>query len=88
MNIKPLFDRVLLKPYHNSQPSSLITPLENEGNKMIVIATGTKDNFLVKPNDIVLINKYSGSEFIINNNTYILIKENDILGIIEEKTNE
>ena len=55
---------------------------------MIVIATGTKDNFLVKPNDIVLINKYSGSEFIMNNNTYILIKENDILGIIEEKTNE
>lgn len=84
MEIKPLFDRVLLKPYFNQKSNTIITPLENEGNKMIVVDTGTSDNFIVKKDDIVLINKYSGNEFIINNNTFILIKECDILGIIKE----
>ena len=89
MEIKPLFDRVLLKPYLNSKSTTIITPLENEGNKMIVLATGTNNNFIVKQNDIVIINKYSGSEFTINNQNYILIKECDILGIIgEENANE
>lgn len=89
MNIKPLYDRVLLKPYQEQSSHSLITPLENEGNKMIVIALGTSDNFLVKENDIVLINKYSGSQFTIKNQEYILIKECDILGIINmEENNE
>lgn len=84
MEIKPLFDRVLLKPYLSSQSNTLIAPLENEGNKMIVLSTGTSENFIVKPNDIVMINKYAGSEFTINNESYVLIKECDILGIIEE----
>ena len=85
MDIQPLFDRVLLKPYFSKQSNTLITPLENEGNKMIVVATGTNDNFIVKENDIVIINKYAGSEFTINNQTHILIKECDILGIIREE---
>ena len=84
MEIKPLFDRVLLKPYQNKQSSTLITPLENEGNKMTVIALGSNQNFTVKLNDVVIINKYTGSEFNINNETFILIKECDILGIIKE----
>ncbi len=88
MNIKPLFDRVLLKPYQNKTTSTLIAPLENEGNKMVVIKVGTSDNFIVKPNDVVLINKYSGSEFLIDNETFILIKECDILGIIKENEDE
>lgn len=84
MSIMPLFDRVLLKPYLNHQSNTLITPPENEGNKMQVIMTGTNDQFIVKPNDIVIINKYAGSEFTINNEKFILIKESDILGIIKE----
>lgn len=87
MEIKPLFDRVLLKPYLNSKSTSLITPLENEGNKMIVLATGTNNNFTVKQNDIVIINKYSGSEFIIKDQSYTLIKECDILGVVNEEEN-
>ena len=84
MEIKPLFDRVLLKPYHNQQSTTLITPLENEGDKMTVVALGNSNNFTVKLNDIVIINKYTGSEFAVNNEKFILIKECDILGIIKE----
>lgn len=89
MTINPLFDRVLLRPYSENKSHTLIAPTENEGNKMIVVSVGTKENFIVKPNDIVLINKYSGSEFIINNEVFILIKETDILAILsEEDSNE
>ena len=86
MEVKPLFDRVLLKPYLSQKSNTLITPLENEGNKMIVVETGSSGEFVVKKDDIVLINKYAGSEFTINNETYILIKQCDILGIIKEDT--
>jgi chaperonin GroES len=84
MEIKPLFDRVLLKPFKEENKSKLITANEKEGNKMQVIAVGTKEQFLVKPNDIVLINKYSGSEFLINNEVFVLIKETDILAVMKE----
>jgi len=87
MEIKPLFDRVLLKPFKEKNKSNLITNNENEGYKMQVISVGSKDNFQVKPNDIVLINKYSGSEFLIENEVFILIKETDILAIVKEKDN-
>ena len=85
MKIKPLFDRVLLKPHISQQKSNLYTPQENEGNKMIVVSVGEKTNFVVKENDIVLINSYSGSTFYIKNETYVLIKETDILAILEEE---
>lgn len=90
MNIKPLFDRVLLKPYYNEQSTTLITPKENEGNKMLVVAIGTTSDFIVKPNDIVIINKYAGSEFEIKGEKFTLIKECDILAILEkgEEINE
>jgi len=87
MEIKPLFDRVLLKPYLEETSSKLFTPQENEGNKMIVVSVGTKSDFIVSKDDIVLINKYSGSEFTIKNQVYVLIKECDILAKLETKEN-
>lgn len=88
MKIKPLFDRILLKPYIPEKNTKLFTTVENEGNKMEVIATGTNENFIVKIGDLVLINKYSGSEFVIENDTFVLIKETDILAVIKENENE
>ena len=86
MEIKPLFDRVLLKPYNKSQSHTLITPTENEGNKMEIVELGTSTNFIVKTGDIVIINKYTGSEFVIQNQKFTLIKECDILAILKEDT--
>ena len=87
MKIKPLFDRILLKPLVEKQTSQLITPSENEGNKMQVVSLGTTNNFTIKKNDVVLINDYSGSKFTINNETFILIKECDILAVITKEDN-
>ena len=87
MKIKPLFDRILLKPIVKENTYSLITPSEDCGNKMRVVGLGTLDNFIVKINDIVLINDYSGNKFTIDNETFILIKECDILAIISKEEN-
>lgn len=81
MIIKPLFDRVLITPVKGKK-SSLIIPDSTQGEKMQVIALGENTN-TVKPNDVVLINRYAGSEFKLDGETFILIKETDILGVIE-----
>ena len=87
MNIEPLFDRVLLKPHKTTtQTSTIYIPeTSNKSEMMEVVETSknTEHKFVVKQGDKVLVNKYAGSEFIIENNTYILIKEEDILGIIK-----
>ena len=85
MKIQPLFDRILLKPIMQENASKLITPNEDEGNKMQVISLGTANNFTVQKDDIVLINDYSGNKFSINNDTFILIKECDILAVITKE---
>ena len=87
MKIQPLFDRVLLKPFIEKSNYQLIAPNEEEGNKMQVIALGTNNNFIVKKDDIVLINEYSGHKFTINNEVITLIKECDILAIINKEDN-
>lgn len=57
--------------------------------KIIALGTGKTDDkgkkvaFEVKKGDRVLIPKYGGQEVKIADETYLLIKEEDILGIIE-----
>ena len=57
--------------------------------KIIALGTGRVDDkgkkiaFEVKKGDRVLIPKYGGAEVKLADETYLLIKEEDILGIIE-----
>jgi len=81
MKIKPLFDRVVLTQYKENTTHSLITTNEQEGNKMKVLEIGENCK-IVKSGDIVLINNFAGSQFIINNQKFTLIKEIDILATI------
>lgn len=86
MKIKPLFDRVLVSPYKCKKSGLIITETVTS-EKMQVLAVGDQTTTL-KPNDFVLINRYAGNEFNIEGETYILIKETDILGVIEGENNE
>lgn len=94
MNIKPLFDRVVVKPIKekNEKIGNIILPESSkqpEISEVIALGTGKIDNkeveFEVKIGDRVIFNKYSGCEFIINNEVFTIIKEKDILAIIEKK---
>lgn len=56
--------------------------------KVVALGTGKKDEdgktikFSVKVGDIVIVSKYGGTEVKIDDKTYTLVREDDILGII------
>ena len=94
MNIKPLFDRVVVKPIKEKTEKigNIILPESSkqpEISEVIALGTGKiegKDvQFEVKVGDKVIFNKYSGCEFIIDNDVFTIIKEKDILAIVEKK---
>lgn len=93
MKILPLFDRVVLKelPQKPEKIGSIILPeiaKKPEISEVVALGTGEVDGkkytFKVKEGDHVIYNKYTGSEFKIDNIVYTVIKEKDIIGIIED----
>ena len=91
---KPLQDRILVKRIHIEKQtkggiflpdSAREKPLEGE---VIAIGPGKKINNIIytssiKIGDKVLFAKYSEIEITIQGNNFLLLKEDDILGIIE-----
>ena len=95
MKIKTIFDRVLLLPKEANKEtkSGIILPTASLEKSQIatVIAVGEGGNvdgkevkIQVKPGDEVLYSKYSGTEFTYEEKKYIVIKQNDILAILED----
>jgi chaperonin GroES len=94
-HIKPLGDRVLVQPVEEQEvkKGGIIIPdtakEKPQEGKVIALGSGKVDDkgkkiaFEVKKGDRVLIPKYGGTEVKIEDETYLLIKEEDILGIIE-----
>ncbi|HIU55948.1 MAG TPA: co-chaperone GroES [Candidatus Gallibacteroides avistercoris] len=89
MNIKPLADRVLVKPAAAEEKtvSGIIIPdsAKEKPLKGEVIATGngTKDEeMVVKKGDNVLYGKYAGTEIELEGTTYLIMRQSDILAII------
>lgn len=94
MKIKPLFDKILLLEEEQKQETGIVLPdiAKDKPNIATVVEVGTggeidgsKINIIVKKSDRVLFNKYATNEFKIENKTYLLIKQADILAILEEK---
>ncbi|MEK7308377.1 MAG: co-chaperone GroES [Nitrospirota bacterium] len=96
MKFKPLKDRVLVKYSEEAEKSSggLYIPdtAKEKPTKGEVIAVGpgriTDDGKLqkmdIKTGDTVLFDKYSGSKITMENVDYLIVREDDILGIIEK----
>ena len=93
--IKPIGDRVLVQPLEEQETKKggIIIPdsakEKPQEGKVIAIGTGkTDDNgkkipFEVKKGDKVLISKYGGTEVKINGVNYLIMREDDILGIVD-----
>lgn len=88
--IKPLSDRVLILPNPAEQVTAggLIIPDTAKekplAGKIIAVGPGTKDVTMeVKAGDEVLYGKYSGTEVTHEGTTYIIMKQNEILAVIE-----
>ena len=93
MKLKPLFDRVVVKtlPVKNEKIGYIILPeiaKQPEISEVVALGTGKLDGkdveFEVKLGDQVIFNKFNGNEFKIGNQIYTIIKEKDILAIIEK----
>ena len=97
MKIRPLQDRVIVKRLEEEEKtkSGIIIPdsakeSPQEG-KVIAVGKGkvTEDGKVipldVKAGDRILFGKYSGTEVKIEGEEHLIMKEEDILGIIEGK---
>ncbi len=90
MTIKPLSDRVLIKPAEAEVKTAggIIIPdsAKEKPLKGTVIATGngTKDEeMVVKAGDTVLYGKYAGTELEAEGVKYLMMRQSDILAIVE-----
>ena len=89
ISIKPLADRVLVEPAEAEQKTAggIIIPdtAKEKPQKGVVVAVGPgkKDEpMTVKVGDVVLYGKYAGTEFQLDGNTYLIMKESDIYAIM------
>ena len=87
MKIKPLGKRVLIKQVEQEEvtKSGIVLPGTASKEKPItgeVLAIG-KDVEDVKTGDKVIFEKYSGTEVKIDDVQYLIMPQDDILGIIE-----
>lgn len=89
MNIKPLADRVLVKPAaaETKTASGIIIPDSAKEKplkgEVLAIGNGTKDEeMVVKVGDTVLYGKYAGTELDLDGEKYLIMRQSDILAII------
>ncbi len=95
MKVKPLQDRVIVKRIEEEETTkggiiipdtAKEKPIEGEviavgGGKLL--DTGTKQSLEVKKGDKVLFGKYAGTEIQVQGEEHLIMREDDIIAIIE-----
>ena len=93
MNIKPLGDRVLVVPAPAEEKIGGIIipdtakekPLHPLHGTIKAVGQGTKDEEMVlKAGDEVLYGKYSGTELEFEGEKYLMMRQSDVLAVIEK----
>jgi chaperonin GroES len=93
MNIRPLHDRVAIKPIaqEDKTPGGIIIPDTAKEKPMrgevIAVGSGIKSEngviaLEVKVGDVVLFGKWGGTEIKFNGHDLVIMKESDILAIV------
>ena len=90
-NIKPLADRVLVRPVAAEEKtvggiiipdSAKEKPLKGE---VLAVGNGTKDEQMVlKAGDEVLYGKYAGTELEFDGEKYLMMRQSDVLAVLEK----
>jgi len=95
MNIRPLYDRVLVRRVKEEEKTAggLYIPdtAKEKPQEGKVVATGEGrrgddgklQKLSVKKGDRILFGKYSGSEVTLDGTEHLIMREDDILGILE-----
>lgn len=94
MNLKPLADRVVIKtdkPEETTKSGIILTNSAKEKPQVatvIAVGPGVKENGVLTPmnvkvGDKVLTSKYGGTEVKVDDEEYTIVRESDILAIVE-----
>ena len=95
MAVKPLEDRILIKPLdRETKTASGIYLPESATEKPMqgkviaigpgkLLENGERAKPSVKKGDVVVFGKYSGTEIEIKGTSHLIVRENDLLGMIE-----
>ncbi|MDR0697095.1 MAG: co-chaperone GroES [Christensenellaceae bacterium] len=95
MKLKPLFDRIVIQHVEAAEATAsgilLPTAAQEKSQTARIIAVGNggivdgkEIKIEVKPGDTILYSKYAGSEFKLDGVEYVIIKQSDILAIVED----
>ncbi len=97
MNLKPLFDRVVIEPnIEENVVNGIVLPETSQERPQtgIVVAIGDGDNFdtgknemKVSVGDRVLFNRYAGNELKLDNKIYVVLRQIDIIGVFDDREN-
>ena len=95
MQIRPLHDRVLVEPHDAEEKTAggIIIPdtaqeKPMEG-KIVAVGKGSRNDegkiaaLDVKKGDRILYGKWSGTEVKVDGDDYLIMKESDVMGVIE-----
>ena len=95
MNVRPLHDRIIIQRIEEGEQKvgGIIIPdsakEKPQQGKVIAAGTGkvkddgTRQRPDVKAGDLILFGKYSGQEIKLDGEEYIIMREDEILGVIE-----
>jgi chaperonin GroES len=95
MNLKPLGDRLIVEPIEQEEmtASGIVLPETAKEKpmqgKVLAVGPGARKDdgsraeLDVSVNDTVLYAKYAGTEVKIDNKKYLILKETDILAVVE-----
>jgi len=96
MNVRPLHDRLLVKRVEEDEKTKggiIIPDAAKEKpieGKVVAVGNGKKlDNGEVSPLDVkkgdrILFGKYSGTEIKIDGTEHLILREDEVLGVIEK----
>ncbi len=96
MKIKPLQDRLVIKRIEEEEKTKggIIIPdsakeKPQEGRVVAIgdgktLESGQKAPLTVKPGDKILFGKYSGTEIKIDGEEHLILREDDVLAIVED----
>ena len=96
MKIRPLHDRVIVKRMEEEKtsPGGIVIP-DSATEKPVkgevvavgngkVLDSGEHQQLAVKEGDKVLFGKYSGTEVKVDGEEYLVMREDDIMGVLDE----
>ncbi|MGI6004687.1 MAG: co-chaperone GroES [Christensenellales bacterium] len=94
MTIKPLFDRIVIKNLESEETtkSGIVLPSAAQEKPQMAeviavgpggIVDGKEVQMQLKVGDRIIFSKYAGTEVKIDDDEYIIVRQNDVLAVVE-----